>query len=279
MKTILVPTDFSKAAGNAAEYAIHLAKDINAQVLLYHVYHVPVPASGEVAVMIITPEELQKDSEKQLKKEAARLKKKTGVDVKYKAKMGLAVDAILEEENASFIIMGMRGASKLSEALMGSITTDTLRKANTPVIVIPENASYKRPAKIALACDYNPLNNSHTLDLLKDLLSTFGSILLVVNIKRKKDEEVKLQEAVAGVKLENELDNVEHYYFFPEKEDLVEGINEFIENHKADMVAVIPHHYNLVERLFHKSISKKMAFHTQVPLLVLPENNKSAKSN
>jgi nucleotide-binding universal stress UspA family protein len=30
MKTILVPTDFSPAANNAARYALHLAKGINA---------------------------------------------------------------------------------------------------------------------------------------------------------------------------------------------------------------------------------------------------------
>ena len=31
MKTILVPTDFSDAATNAAEYAVNLAKEINAK--------------------------------------------------------------------------------------------------------------------------------------------------------------------------------------------------------------------------------------------------------
>ena len=35
MKTILVPTDFSDAANNAAEYAIKLAKEIKAQVVLF----------------------------------------------------------------------------------------------------------------------------------------------------------------------------------------------------------------------------------------------------
>ena len=175
MRTILVPTDFSKVARNAAEYAVAFAKGIKANVLLLHVYHVPVPVSIDAApIMIITPDELRKESEKQLKKEALRLKKNTGVNVKYKATMGLAVDEILaEQRNASFIVMGMKGASKLSETLMGSITTATLRKAKTPMIVIPEKASYKKPVKIAFACDYDPRTDVKTLNALKLIIDLF----------------------------------------------------------------------------------------------------------
>jgi len=185
------------------------------------------------------------------------------------------MDEILEEEkNATLIVMGMKGANKLSEALMGSTTTATFRKATVPVLVIPEKAKYKKTKKIVFACDYDSRTDVHTLDALKELMKTFGSKIYVVNVKQKK-ESVSMEEAVAGVKLENKLNDVEHIYYFPEKEDLVEGINEFVQEHQADMVAIIPHHYSLMERLFHKSISKKMAFHTHIPLLALPDNHKS----
>jgi nucleotide-binding universal stress UspA family protein len=273
MKTILVPTDFSKAAGNAAEYAISFAKIIKAKVLLFHAYHLPNPVSKGPVIMITTAE-LQKRNELLLKGEAARLKKKCGIEVKYLAKMGLAVDEILEEErNASMIIMGMKGAGKLSEALMGSITTATLRKSKIPVLVIPEEVKYKNPEKIVLACDYDPRTDLQTLNALKDLMKTFGSKIYVVNVKEKKES--LSMEKMLGTKLEGKLCDVQHVYCFREKEDIVDGINEFVKGHNADMVAIIPHHYNLMERLFHKSISKKMAFHTHVPLLALPDNHKS----
>ena len=276
MKTILVPTDFSKAASNAAEYAANFAKAIKGKVVLFHVYHGPVPFS-EVPIIMITPDELQKENEAHLKKEAAHLKKITGVEVSYKAKMGFAVDEILEEEkNVSLIVMGMKGASKLSEALIGSITTATLRKAKTPVLVIPEKVEYKNPEKIVFACDYDPRTDVHVLDALKDFMKTFNSKIYVLNVKQKK-ESVVVEKAM-GIKLEGKLCDVQHVYYFPEKEDLVDGINEFVKDHDADMVAIIPHRYNLMERLFHKSISKKMAFHTHVPLLALPDNHKSVSA-
>lgn len=272
MKTILVPTDFSKAANNAAEYATHLAKDIKAKILLFHAYHVPIPAS-DVPIMVST-EDMQKENEMLLKKEATRLHNLTGVEIKYEATMGFAVDEIIHKKNVELIIMGMRGGGKLSEALIGSVTTDTLRKSKTPVVVIPEKVKYTRPEKIVFACDYDSGTGTKALDVLKDIVKVFNSRVYVVNIKQKK-ETVNVDEAVARVRLENKLNDVEHMYYFPEKEDLVEGINEFIKSKKADMVAIIPHHYSLMDRLFHRSISKKMAFHTNVPLIALPDNHTS----
>ena len=42
MKTILVATDFSSVALNATNYAADMALAINADILLLHVYQIPV---------------------------------------------------------------------------------------------------------------------------------------------------------------------------------------------------------------------------------------------
>lgn len=269
MKTILVPTDFSAAAANAAEYAVHLSKDLKATVILLHVYHFPTSVS-EVPIMVVTPEELEKQNNALLKKEAARIKKKTGAEVKYMAKPGLAVDEIIEEgKKAALTVMGMRGAGKMGEALLGSITTTTLRKIQNPLLVIPDNASYKKPEVIVFATDYDPKINLQTIDTLKEFRNIFHSKIYVVNVKQKK-ESVAVKEVFSDT-LENKLNDTEHVYYFAEKEDLAENINEFAKNHHADIIAIIPHHYNLMERLFHRSVSRKMAFHSSIPLLALPD--------
>jgi Universal stress protein family. len=45
MKTIIVPTDFSPVAANALKYAIDMANDIGAQIILLNTYQVPVSYS------------------------------------------------------------------------------------------------------------------------------------------------------------------------------------------------------------------------------------------
>jgi nucleotide-binding universal stress UspA family protein len=275
MKTILVPTDYSAAAKNAADYAVNFAKEIKARVLLFHAYSLPILPSPDALIVVPTAAEWHKDNEDLLKIEVARLKRKTAVEISYKAVMGLAVDEIQEEEKkADFIVMGITGAGKLSEQLLGSITTATLKKVNKPVIVIPENVHYRNPDKIVLASDLDPLKNTKILDRLKELVAQFKSVIYIVNVREGKGE-VTVANAIAEVQLETKLKDVEHFYYYLENENPVDGINEFVKTKKADMVAIIPHHYTFLERLFHSSFSKKMAFHIHVPLLVLPSSEKA----
>lgn len=274
MKRILVPTDFSDAANNAAEYAVHLAKEINAKVLLLHVFHVPIPPT-ESPIIVYTSDELQKDNEVALKKLANRLKKNTTVEISCKAVMGMAAEEILEEEKKSnLIVMGMKGAGKLSELILGSITTATLRKATIPTLVIPEKIKFKAPKKIVFACDYDSKTDYNTIEPLKELVQKFDSKLFVLNVKNKKNG-ASMEEAGAGLRLENKLSDTNHIYYFSENNDLVSGINDFVKEKKADMIVTIPHRHNILERLFHESNSKKIAFHTSIPLLTLPDNHKS----
>jgi nucleotide-binding universal stress UspA family protein len=276
MKTIIIPTDFSDCANNASEYAAKLAKSIDAKVLLLHVYHVPLTSAPDFPVEVKTAEDLQKENEIQLKQFALRLEARSGIIVNYKAVMGLAVDVILEEQNnADLIVMGMHGASKIQEALIGSIVTTVLRKSKVPVLVIPKNVSFKSIEQIVFACDYNPQTDMQALDALQNLLHDFSAKIHVFHVKMNANE-TSLEETISGVNIESKLHYLEHVYDIVESEDPVSSINDFIEKIHADMLAIIPHRYKLFERIFHKSISKSLAFHTHIPLLALPEVQKTS---
>ena len=51
MKTIIIGTDFSPVAMNAARYGVDMANAIGAEVILFHVYHIPV-SYGEVPIIM-----------------------------------------------------------------------------------------------------------------------------------------------------------------------------------------------------------------------------------
>jgi nucleotide-binding universal stress UspA family protein len=65
MKTIIVPTDFSPIATNAMNFAADMATNINASLMLLHVYQVPVSMT-DVPVVMVSAEELRKSSEAKL---------------------------------------------------------------------------------------------------------------------------------------------------------------------------------------------------------------------
>lgn len=274
MKTILVPTDFSSAADNAARYAIQLSKKLNAEVVLLHVYHIP-PSDPIVPTMTFSIKELEELSDNSLKEKVSELQKSTGITVKYQSRLGFAVDQILEEEEKyDLIVMGMRGAGPISEVFFGSVSTDTLRKTRKPVLIIPEKAQYRDPKNIVFACDYDANLNMKTVNYLKEIANEFDGNISIVNVVQDSSI-LSPEEATAGLKLEHALSDIKHSYFFPENDNLVEGVNDFARTHNADLIAIIPHRHNLIERLFHRNNSKKIAFHTDLPLLALPDVHKS----
>jgi nucleotide-binding universal stress UspA family protein len=274
MKTILVATDFSDAARNASKYAVELAKKVKAKIIFFHAYHIPVTVS-ETPIMIDYPE-LEETNLELLKHERLMLDPENDLKIEYISIAGFAVDEILDlekKDKPDLIVMGMSGAGKFSEVILGSVSTALIGKTSTPVLVVPENAQFKSIERIALACDYDIDPTSGVLEPLKKLAAVFNSSILIINLL-KENEKVNTDKAIKGMMLENQLQEIEHTYHFPADDDFVHGLNDFADTHNIDILAIIPHKHNFLAKIFTESHTKKLAFHSHVPLFTIPETVK-----
>ena len=278
MKTILVPTDYSKTANNAVKYAAALAKSMSAKLLLLHAYHIPVQVS-EVPFSTLTEAELKKSSMKGLKKMEEKLCNKIkGLRTECIVRYGFAPDVINEvvkEKNVDMVVMGISGAGAISEALLGSVAVDTVRDAAVPVIVVPGKIKFEKPGKIVFAYDYSDIKDKNSIAELCDVVNLFGSKLMIANVITQ-DEKATFGKAIAGIKMESMLEKVPHTLHFPVNDSVTDGINEFVRDTSAGMVAMIAHRHNVFYRLFNQSSTKRMAFHAEVPLLFIPERTISS---
>jgi nucleotide-binding universal stress UspA family protein len=276
MKTILVPTDFSDAARNASEYAIEYAKQFGYKLLLCHVYHLPVISVPEEPLLVLEdPKVYRKNHMQSLQEEAAFLSHNNEVEISCKAVEGFAVDEILaleEEASPELIIMGMESDGAFSELIIGSIATDVIRKSKTPVLLVPEKTKFKKIEKITLAYDYKINQDIEILQPLKQLIKESAAKLYILNVG-KKDPETDAIKAIAGIKVENYFSDIEFITHFTESDDFATGVNNFIESEAIDLITMIPHKHNFLERLFKESHTKKIAFHTHIPLLTLPDTS------
>ena len=94
MKTLLVATDFSPAATNAANYAADMALAINATVVLLHVYQMPV-IYLEVPVAY-TEEEMRRDAQKNINRLKGELQLKRGTKLMLKIWLFNQITCILK---------------------------------------------------------------------------------------------------------------------------------------------------------------------------------------
>src|SRR3954467_11934452 len=119
MDTILLAVDFSPASRNAAVFAAELAKLLNTRLLLFHAYMLPTPIS-EVPYAMVTVDNLQKENEEQIKKEADWIHDNYGLEVEWLVRIGIASDEIktlTKEKEIGLIIMGMKGAGGLDKII------------------------------------------------------------------------------------------------------------------------------------------------------------------
>jgi nucleotide-binding universal stress UspA family protein len=273
MKTILVPTDYSKTAKNAAEYAIGIAKLTKAKIILLHVFDIPVTVT-DIPVVIPTFDDFEKIKKEQLKKYETELiaKHGKGVSISSILKLGYVNDEIktvVKEKKVDLIIMGITGAGKLPELLIGSNASRVIQTSKCSTITVHKNVKFQPIKKIAFACDYEGIEEeSKALDKLIKFVQLFKAKLLLVNIVDS-SEKPSYKKELSGKLLEHLFEKVNHTIFFRKNEDVIDGINKFVDKQNIDMIVMLPKKHTLFSRLFHESNTKKMAFHTHIPLLTI----------
>lgn len=143
---ILVPTDGSKAAQKAAKYAVDLAKQLKASVIVLSVIDKrsfmgqTVPARTAARHVIEPIDDYLREAAEGYAVEIKKLCAKKGVRSKTVITAGHPVEDIVKEAEiakANLIIMGSHGKSALSVAVLGSVTYGVMHKeTRIPVLIV-----------------------------------------------------------------------------------------------------------------------------------------------
>jgi nucleotide-binding universal stress UspA family protein len=271
MKNILVPIDFSVASGNAATYAVSLAKYFNADVTFINVIPSAVIVDDSVLAFVMTTQaEILQNNKDLMTKEVEALSKKYPEKITGLVKEGTTADIIREMakvKQADLVIMGMKGKGK-SNSVFGSTTTTVIRKSAFPVFLIPEKAVYKPIDSITFASDFDAKIEMDRYTLLLDLSQKFNSLVHILNVQ-KSDSSMSTAEAIGKMKTSLAFSKIHHQFHTINERNVEEGINQFIEKNPTDILAMVAHRHNLFERMFGKVHTKEMSYQTKIPLLVL----------
>lgn len=277
MKTIILPTDFSATAYNAARYALGLARQMGtARIVLYHAYELIVPIPDvPTSIPMVDPNELKEASLEGLRNMKAELEPDLpeGVILDYRADNHLLaahVNATAKEEHADLIVMGTTGGSQLEEILIGSNTIDVVKHTTCPVIVVPAKAVFAPIKKIVFACDFKKVATSTPIQPLKRLLDVFKAELHVINID-KDSRGISPDTPAESLLLDTLLAGYHPIYHFLDHSNVVQGIMEFADKEAADLILTIPRKHGLFEGIFKRSRTAQLCFHTHIPLLAIHE--------
>ena len=271
MKTIIVPTDFSPIATNAMNFAADMAVNINASLMLLHVYQVPVSMT-DVPVVLVSADELRKDSELKLNEIKESLAHITSGKIKIysEARMGDVVDEledICKHIEPFAVVMGTRGTSGVERILFGSTTLTAIRHLKWPVIVVPPGKEYGTGIKkIGFACDFTKVIESTPVHFIKNMVKEFGAELHVLNVDYE-NKHFTPNTPEESLMLQTLLEDLDPKYHFINHKDIEEGINEFAEKNNFDLLITIPKKHSLLDSLFKHSSTKELVRQSHVPVM------------
>jgi nucleotide-binding universal stress UspA family protein len=274
MKKIIVPVDFSTTSINAAEFAADLAVFYGAEIYLYHTYQLPV-VLHEFSYPVFDINETQEAAEHELEtlKDNLLAKLKAPIPIIIVAEMaGLqeGIEALSDYLHPELIIMGLSGKDALTRLIVGSNTIKTIQEIKYPILVIPPKAVFLPIRKIGFACDYIRIEQSTPVDFLKKIVNDFRADLFVLNINLS--GQIHTNEVInQGRLLDELLKDVKPTYNTIEAGDVTDGINWFVEKEKLDWLVAIPKNHALLQKMFSRSHTKDLLYHTHVPVLCIHE--------
>lgn len=272
MSTILVLTDFSDLAKNAADYAAALAKETGSSIELVHIYEWPMVYNGvtpEIAPLYMPDEEIRKGAETRLNAMADSLRAHyPGVAVGIICQPGNAIEieleVIAENKKIFAIVTGVHELEGI-DVILGSTPFSLIKQTKHTVIGVP--ATYTQPSfsKAVIATDLKPMK-TETKNRLVEFLQEFNSEVELVYVKTPGGKE-----DVSATSLLRDLAILQPYYKTIESDDVKSGLADFLRNEVADLLVVLPHHHNLFESLFSKSHAKELLQGMKVPVAAIPE--------
>ncbi|MBE15591.1 MAG: universal stress protein [Dokdonia sp.] len=277
MKNILVPTDFSENATHALRYAQRLFETEHVRFTLFHAYQPsPIQLLGKSPHRVGHYYQLEeKQAKSQLEATLSQIAHYT--DNKRhifvtQTTSGTLLEALqaLSISEFDLIVMGSKGASGVKQLILGSNTYRVIKEmTRIPILVIPDQAKYANPKKIAFATNFTRPYAHKEIAPMLDILSLWQASLRIIEVyydplltETQEQNLSNLEEMLAGINY--------HLHVIPHFNSIETALRVFNEELDIDLLAMIRYPRSFFQDLVREPIIKKMSYHAKVPLLILP---------
>jgi len=267
MKKILCPVDFSNASKNAIDYAGNLAAQLMAHVTLIHVR----PTIWPEAVQLTQEQEASTEVlTEDLKILSDQLEKEFGITSSVQLLPTTeAIEHVIANKGEEYdlIVTGTNGADDFYQLAFGSHSYQVIKEAMCPVLLVPENCTFKPIKQLAYAFDphTNPL---FLVDQLADFAKALGSTVKVIHVieeEQSKEGDARMIQLERLVKSRTNLDSVWSFEGLYAR-DVAWTLEHHVTSNNIDALALSYHHRSLIEKLFHQNVIKRISLTASFPV-------------
>jgi nucleotide-binding universal stress UspA family protein len=272
MRKIVVPVSYGANSATAARYAASIGLVTGSEIRLVYVLQSPSVFTHHPIPDFLFGEMRDKGFTllNNLRNELSGL---TGGKVRVTIDMEIGqVDQRLKtycsKHRPFLVVMGAPESSHGQD--YGAVhAVEAMKHLPHPLLVVPHDASFHGAPKVLIACDREDIFSglSPIIPFLKELHELLGTRFQIVHIVADGESFEETRREYDGWK--KELEALQPGLQLVRQSKVEEGINDYLENHAADWLLVLPKKHSLLE--FHKSRAKDIVLHCHVPVLSLHE--------
>lgn len=266
IKKILVPVDFSENSLNALRYAAAFAKSPGAGIFILHV-------SDNTQLDDEMRGNLAPDHLMNLLREEPYL---SDLKITTMVMEGSISDLILsesEKNDMDLVVMGTLGAGSVARRLVGTNTTKVVGKSKCAVLAVPAEATFNGIRKAIIAVDLDQRTDKLINEIIMMLKNTTAEILLTyVGHDPDGTHEHELERLTLSMIQSSGYERLQHHLI--QSSEFPMSLESFALDIEAGLLVMITHHRGIFESIFDPSETQLYAYHTSVPLMVIPHHRK-----
>ncbi|WP_291857630.1 universal stress protein [Marinilabilia sp.] len=283
MIKILVPVTFTEHSVNALTYALTLAGKFPSTVTLLHSFSEYEDIEEGLQPIEPNSEENVRKRELDARDRLAGLcqsaiNKMTSIqdkniELENRFEFGYSEEVILKvskEMEPDVIIMGTKSKGETIKELLGSVTSDVMKRAEVPVLAVPANSTVdlEKLSRVLFITDFGDSDYISIHKLIR-LITPFQTQIHAVRFQSHKPDDNELR------RMDKFRDYCDATYrnhriqgSFEQSEHLMPSLERYVEEKNIDLIAMTRRKRNMIAQLFSPEITRRILFYTDVPLLV-----------
>ncbi|QKJ32989.1 universal stress protein [Mucilaginibacter mali] len=281
MKTIAVLTDQSAGSHTAARYALHLAKKMKANVLLFNL--APVPTTVLQLQTVDGEPEMEETPDKGLAAYVLQLEQELVAssfagnrlpEISFDAGRTELVDimtAIDCHTDIAMVVTGVPDQEEMANYLIGENCSRIIDWARIPVMVVPRGTVRMNPEKITYAATLKE-EDIQSIGELGELMEAFAAELMVAHLcGLNPDKEVKTKEKVLQTALYRDLNCGGVYFRSIDDSQLARDWKWLKANKPTDIMALMLRPKEEMNKFFKRGQNAEVTYHLTIPVIVMPK--------
>ena len=285
-RKILALTDFSKSSEYACQYAINLARKLNAEVKLLHVFENPIAdlklQSSETYgkyLFDIAKEEEKRASDGMIKfsgKIKTYLKRNKIDDVMYHPVIAMGhiirtIKNVCKAYQPDVMVLGTVGYQEEAKSVFTGAVKELVNELDIPVFAIPGPCRLTafENMKILYATDFNENDHSSLNRLLKIMEDIKKQITCIhIDTAHNPAKEERIDEL--NVFLKHMYSNIEIRCVLLDYVNVYQGIKDYADSNEMNLLSFTIEKRSIFDMLFMPNLFKKILQEAGMPILIFP---------